>query len=226
MGNTPKQKNTFHNSESIIEKLLRKNSHDIKPKTRALDSLLDESELEQLDRQIDEIIEAAAKKTDHSNLMQNKKRFEYVKTMFKENYKKWSENGALSTLDLANIALLGVMSAHITGAQRIVIQAGSRIRNDYAAPCFNPYETSEAIISRGKHIDFSYGDSLGLEALGVKRLLRTNTAIYPGLIAAFVAAGFINNPNINQQEQKGGKSPFTTPELKPPVRFTDDGEGD
>lgn len=219
------EKKDFKNSESLMEKLFQQNHHNQQPKERAHDSLLDESEKEEFNRWLDDYIKEAAKQTQHDELLKDNERFEYVRATIKKNIKEWATTGELTPLDLANISLLGVLSAYVTGAQRIYIQAGTRIRNDYAAPNFNMYANGNyAFISEAKQIDFTYGDSLGLEKQAVMRLLRRGD-ILEGLEVEFAQAGYIKNQQ-QQERQSGAKSPFTTPELRPPIQHKDEDEGE
>lgn len=225
-----REKKDFLNSESLMEKMFQQNFHGKKTGERSHDSLLDEAEKEVFDRRLDEYIKEAAKQTQHDELLKDNKRFEYVRATVKKNVKEWAHTGELTPLDLANISLLGVLSAYVTGAQRIYIQAGTRIRNDYAAPNFNMYANENyAFISEAKQIDFAYGDSLGLEKQAVMRLLRRGD-ILEGLEVEFAQAGFIKTQEENkkqQEKQEGAKSPFGTPKLMPPIQHIyDDGEGD
>ena len=101
----------LNDSTSILNRIMHKKKIEKNHRERPFDELLDPEERENLDHEIDKIIDKAAKKTDHEELLKDKPRHDYVKKVFIDNYLKTKENadsGQLTPLDLANIALLGV----------------------------------------------------------------------------------------------------------------------
>lgn len=238
-----------NDSASMMKRLMRQKPKNKQEKKRPFDDILDPDEAERLDKTIDKIIDRAIEKANKKIAKRtNQKEFpketlhKYVKHLFKENYKKAKEDkkkneensnkakteGQLTPLELANIALLGVLSAYVPGAQRIIVQEGSIIGNYYGAPDFNQYgQENYSFIAKDRRIDFIYGDSLGLETEAIYELLDRGD-ILDDLTVKFVNAGFL------QQEERGkNKStdsfsdPGRTPKLMPPVRhIVDEGEGE
>ena len=190
---------------------------------REPDSPLDEAEKEEFDNCLGDYLTEASHRTNNHVLLHDKKKFQEAKDFMKDNIQLLSKESHLTTLALANISLLGVLNAGLTGTYRIYLQTGTQLRNEYGAPNFNLYANENySVISEGKQIDFAYGDSLGLEKQAVMRLMKQGDVL-EGLEIEF--AKFLPDQSKNQQEQpSGGKSPFTTPEYRPPGHAMDDEE--
>lgn len=210
---------------------------------------LDEVEQEEFEKQVENLIKKAAKKIkDHPeiktppDISHNETLLEKAKNLFLKVYKALSlslpKDHHLSPLELANIALLGVLSVSQSGSQQVYIIAGSRRVNELAAPNMSIYHNPDnySFLSSEDVIDFTQDNSLGLESEAVDQLLERGAALIPELIEFFEEAGYLKVKRLNEEEARkketaeadtGRKSPFTTPELRPPVQFTEDeGEGE
>lgn len=234
--------NGGHNFASILRHIQKKeNEH---KKNRSKKSLLDESESEKLLDKLNRLIFRAARKVKdhpeidhapditHNNDLLKKARDFFIR-LFKLKQKELKNNAQLSPAELANMALLGVLAVSQTGTVQIYLQAGSRHSNYYGVANqsawqnrLNPSELMSEDI-----VDFTFGDSLGLETEAIENELKQGGALIPEIIEYFEEGDLIHVQRINQEEENkkesSAKSPFTTPELRPPIQFTeDDGEGD
>lgn len=236
-------KHNGYNSASILGRM--KSMHEEMKKARSANSLLDEVETEKFIEIINRIIFRAARKVKdhpeienapditHNNDLLKKARDFFIR-LFKlkrKELKKLGNDKQLTADEIANMALLGVLSVSQTGTVQIYLQTGSRHSNYYGvadqAIWRNPFNYS-ALMSEDV-ADFTQGDSLGLEAEAVEESLKRGGALLPEIIEFFEANGFItvqeHDPKKENQERSQSKSCFTTPELRPPIQFTED-EGD
>lgn len=143
-------------------------------------------------KEIEALVLAAAKKLNKQIEVQNDKNaFNDALNYFEQNSKPEHSN-----IDLANIALLGVMSVYIAGAVQPIV------RYDWgdltAAPKLNPFTNPSgggAVIGQANRLDYVYDDSLGTKANSIARLINGGE-FSPEFIEYLQQNGFeVGDPN-------------------------------
>ncbi len=106
----------------------------------------------------------------------------------------------MSPQQIASVALLGVLNAQFAGSVRPVVR--QEWGNLFAVPDMNPNH-GMAVIDEANKLDYSHGDSLGLEMDRIEEILRSDR----------FSKDFVNYlDRMNIQEQR----PMETPRPQPP----------
>lgn len=151
------------------------------------------------------VLAAAAKLNKEEELKRDKKAMADAMNYFQQNSQTQPSN-----IELANTALLGVMSVYIAGAIKPIV------RYDWgdltSAPKFNPFSNPSgggAVIGQGDRMEYTYNDSLGTKANAVANLI-TKGKFAQEFVEYLEEKGF----KLGEEIEKDF-SPFKIPKPKP-----------